>query len=225
VVNGPLRSKFKFGKNTTMADGTSVTADTVKIGSGSSVDDVFTNNLRPSFDATIRGTVSPVTLPVIDPFCTLPEFTCGTEDVIVPIGATQLGLAPGAYGRLNVGDGATLLLPELGTYTFCSIKIGRFAQVKSPQQITINVTGKFQMGQASFLGTTTGAPLILNSSGPLIRVSQDAVLNAAVTAPFAKFKIQRDGTLRGCLCSERFSTDKHVTLLCEGGSPSGAFVD
>lgn len=224
-MNGPLRSKFKFGKGATMTDGTSVSAGTVKIGSGSSVNDVFTNVLRPSPEAVIRGTVGPVTLPVIEPFCSVPDFVCGTEDVYVPGGATQIGLAPGTYGRLNVGDGATLLLNEFGTYTFCSIKIGRFARVESPQQITINVTGKFQMKQASFLGTTTGAPLILNSSGPLVRVSQDAVLNAAVTAPYAKFKIQRDGTLRGCLCSERFSTDKHVTLLCEGGSPSGAFLD
>jgi len=225
IVNGPLRSKFKFGKNTTMTDGTSVSAGLVKIGSGSSVDSVFANLVRVSPDAVVRGTTGPVTLPIIEPFCTVPDFECGTEDVIVPGGATRLGLLPGSYGRLNIGDGGTLLLSELGTYTFCSIKVGRFAQLTSPQQITVNVTGKFQMGQASFVGSTSGAPIILNSSGPLVRVSQDAVLNAAVTAPYAKFKIQRDGTLRGCLCVERFSTDKHTTLLCEGGSPSGAFLD
>lgn len=225
-MSGPLRSKFKFGKNSYMPDGTSISAELVKIGSGSSIDTVFTNRLRPSVEAEIRGEVLPLgELPVLNPFCTVPEFQCGTEDVVVPASTTQLGLAPGNYGDLLVGDGATLRLTEFGTYTFCSIKIGSFARVEATQQVTINLAGKFQMRQGSFFGTTIGAPLILYSSGNLIRVSQAAVLNAAITAPYAKFKIQRRGELRGCLCSQKFTTDKVVTLICEGGSPSGAFLD
>jgi len=215
IVNGPARSTFKFGQDVFMEDGTSVSADTLKIGTGSSVYDVFTNNLRPSLDATIRGSVQPLTLPVLSEFCSVPDFACGTEDVIVPDGVTLLGLAPGAYGRLILANGATLQLNELAEYTFCSIKINSYAQVVSPQQVTINVTGKFQMKSGSFVGTTTGAPLILNSSGSLIRISQSAVLNAAITAPYAKFKIQRRGTLLGCMCINRFSTDKETNLLCK----------
>lgn len=80
--------------------------------------------------------------------------------------------------------------------------------------VTINVEGKVQIGAGSFFGSTSGTPLLLNVAGRVVRISQSAVVNAAILAPDAKVKIQRDGTLLGCYCARASTTDKHVTLIC-----------
>jgi hypothetical protein len=66
--------------------------------------------------------------------------------------------------------------------------------------------------------------LTLDVAGTKVRISQGAVVEAAITVPDGKFKIQRDGTLVGCFCADLSTTDKHVTLTCQA-SPGGAFID
>jgi hypothetical protein len=203
-----------------MADGTSVTADRIKVGSGSSLFDIFTNTIFMSVGDSVRGTLveGGLLLPLpLDP-CTLPPFTCGGPDVIVPKNVTQTSLAPGTYGDLSIQDGAILQLPDFGTYTFCSMRVGNNAALRPSQQVTINVAGDVTIRSGAVLASQANAPFIFNISGSKVRISQGSVVNAAITAPNAKLKIQRDGTIDGCTCSNSFKTDKHVTLTCDGGT-------
>ena len=114
--------------------------------------------------------------------------------------------------------GSVLQLPTFGTYTFCSIKMSNNTALLPSQQVTINVAGDVRISSGALLVTDSNAPFILNVAGKLVRISQGAVVNAAITAPNAKIKIQRDATVLGCTCSGVFKTDKHVQLVCDGGS-------
>jgi hypothetical protein len=57
-------------------------------------------------------------------------------------------------------------------------------------------------------------PLEVNVGGARVRLSQAAVVEAVITAPNAKLKIQRRGSLYGCFCSDSLTTDKEVLLEC-----------
>jgi len=196
-----------------MPNGSSVSAETVLIGVGTSVFDVNATTVRTSIDATIRGNVGPVSTPLVDPFCTLPEpIVCGGPNVVVPQHETYT-MVPGVYGKLFVGNAATLLLPQVGTYTFCSIKVGRGARLEATRA-TINVAGRVKVGRTSFVGTTSGEPITFNSSGPKFLVSQSAVVQAKILMPEGKFKVGTGGRLFGCFCASQAVTGKLVTLTC-----------
>jgi hypothetical protein len=216
----------RFGKNAFMTDGTSVSAERVKIGSGTSVYQVNATLLAPSPDATIRNGTGPVSLPLVNPFCSLPPIECNDDHQQVDGGQT-LTLAPGTYGNLTIRNGGMLELtvPD-GEYTFCKVKGARNAHIAGYGRPTINVAGSFGFGAGSTLTTDGNLPVILNVAGKKVRISQSAVVYAAITAPNAKLKIQRDGSLFGCYCTNSSTTDKHVSLVCvDTASPSGAFVD
>jgi hypothetical protein len=217
IASSGVGGFVRFGQNAYMADGTSVVADKVKIGTLSSVFDVQTNKLLTTTGSEIRGTLTDTLAVPLDASCTLPPFTCGGPDVVVPPLTVQTSLPPGTYGNLFVGDGAVLLLPDFGTYTFCSMRVGNNGAIRPDQQVTINVSGDVRIGSGAILAPVADAPFILNIGGTLVRISQGAVVRAAITAPNAKIKLQRDGTITGCTCSKSFKTDKHVSLICSGG--------
>jgi hypothetical protein len=126
-------------------------------------------------------------------------------------------LTPGSYGILLVGGGATLELDPNAYYEFCSVRIGRGAVVQSSGFTSIDVEGNFSMGAGSSLWTpptVNDLPLELNVGGTRVRLSQAAVVEAVITAPNAKLKIQRQGELYGCFCSDELTTDKEVLLEC-----------
>ena len=216
---------IRFGQNVYMTDGSRVTADRVKVGIGTSLFDVYSNRITLSDGDVVRGaSVSPITaLPVFDPTCEeryLADVTapCGGTDVSVPSGTTLNSLAPGAYGNLLIDDGGALLLPDFGTYTFCSIRMDKYASFRPSQQITVNVTGGISIGAGSIMTTNSGLPFVLNVGGSLLRISQGAYVNASIRVPYGKIKLQRDGTISGCACASSIKTDKHVTMACNDGS-------
>jgi len=224
-INGSIGASqvggfVRFGQNVFMTDGTSITADRVKIGGDTSVFDVTTNRLYTTTGSVIRGTLSEggLAVPLPDTDCTLPAFTCGGPDVIVPSLTVQTSLPPGSYGDLIIGDGGVLRLPDFGVYTFCSMKVGNNAALRPSQQVTINVSGDVRIGSGALLVSEANAPFIFNIGGTKVRISQGAVVNAAITAPNAKIKVQRDGTIDGCACADAIKTDKHTALTCDGGT-------
>src|SRR5207253_1375826 len=98
-------SSIRLGRLATMADGTSLTANSVRLGHGASAFDVFANQLRKGPDAVVRGITGPATLPLTPSFCPVPAFACGGPDVVVS-GSTSGPLAAGTYGNLEVQAGA-----------------------------------------------------------------------------------------------------------------------
>ena len=73
------------------------------------------------------------------------------------------------------------------------------------------------MGAGSRLWTpavVNDLPVVMNVAGKLVRISQADVVEAIITAPNAKIKIQRAGQVYGCSCSDTLRTDKNVLLEC-----------
>ncbi|HWP65351.1 MAG TPA: hypothetical protein VNO26_05505 [Candidatus Limnocylindria bacterium] len=215
------------GANATMTEGTTLYANRVKIAPGAEVDDVRTNALNAADTNSINGTVDPVALPLKVPYCPMPELSCGTGDMQVTDTTTEL--APGSYGKVNVGTGAILHLPGNGHYQFCELRIANGGQVLVTHQVTIDVTGNVIVGTRSSFRTGGGAPFTLRVGGSKVLLGREALVTAAITAPNAKGKVKADSTLAGCMCARVLKAAKNAQLTCAGdsgeGSPSGAFTD
>jgi len=206
--------RFRLGKNVIFADGTNLIGDTVQLGNGSSVDRVLANTVLKGDFVTIRGGVGTPTLPLAQPFCTIPAIACGGADVMVQPNQSMGPLAPGTYGKLILQNGGTLTLAA-GTFTFCDLKMGRNAVLTTVGQATLNVQRNVVIGTASTFGPAVGdTPIVVNVAGKLVRVSQSAVANAAFFAPAGRITFGRDSHLLGCFCTDREKSDKHITLEC-----------
>jgi hypothetical protein len=197
TINGDVGANdsggsFRLGKNVLMADGNMIAGDTLKLGAGTSVFDVFANQFQ-GIDATIRGGTGTPILPLTDPFCQIPDFTCGGPDVIVQSGQTTGPLAPGTYGRLVVFSGGTLVLDQ-GEFTFCSVKISRNATVQTTGTTAsiVDVRDYVRVADASFFGPAAGTPIpVVNVSGRTVRVGSGGTLEAYVSAPNAQMSTGR----------------------------------
>jgi hypothetical protein len=213
AVNSP-NGLLKLGKGVFMPDGTSLKGDYVEVGNGSSVYDVFARTaVKTGFEAVIRHDLGPLVLPIADPFCEIPDFTCGGTAITVPYGETQT-IAPGVYGIIRVMNGGTLQLGA-GTYTVCDVKMGREARIEATGAVTLRIVENLRIGTASYFGPVGGAPLIdTYVAGRKVRVSQSALAVARIVAPFAQATFGRDSALNGCFCSDRAKSDKHITLTC-----------
>jgi hypothetical protein len=204
---------LKLGKNVLVHDGSTLEANYVEIGNASSVDDIFANTLKLGFEAVVRGATNPATLPVADPFCQIPTFTCGTQVVNLPPGDVQT-LTPRTYGFARVANGATLHLAP-GVYTFCDVKTGRDAQIVADGPVLLQITGNLRVGTDSYFGPAIAAPPIaVYVAGRKVRISQSGVAVAQITAPFAKGTFGRDSNLTGYFCADQSKSDKHITLVC-----------
>ena len=216
-VNQAVKGRLRFGKRAFVTDGHTVAGEQVRLSDEASVDDVLTINLFRGATAVVRGTLELATLPLRSPFCELPAFSCAPGNDVVAVGPGATALPPGTYGRLMVGDGAEVDLEPGGIYTFCDVRMDRGSVVQSTDRATINVVGDVTIGAGSKLWTpptVNDLPLILNVGGRRVRISQSVVIEAAITAPQAKLKVQRGGELYGCFCTDRLTTDKNVLLEC-----------
>jgi hypothetical protein len=212
AVNSPT-GLLRTGKNVFMPDGTALIGNYVIVGNASNVSQVFANTVKTGFETVIRNGTGPVSLPLIDPFCTIPSFTCGTTLVNVAPGATS-SLTPGTYGFVRVANGATLHLAQ-GVYTFCDVKMGREAAIIADGPVLMQISGNLRIGTDSFFGPVPGAPPIaVYLAGRKVRVSQSAEAIAQITAPFAKIQFGRDASFTGCFCTDQSKSDKHITLTC-----------
>jgi hypothetical protein len=216
---------FHFGKKVLQSDGSTVAADHVGLGEGTSVADVRANTLRIGRGAIVRGNIGTPALPLTAPFCPIPEFTCGSADVTVAMGESVGPLPPGSYGGLTVLRGGTLSLAP-GTFEFCSVKTGRGTiTVTGSELTTINVVGTFRLGNGSTLIPGSGTPTPrINVAGSLVRVSHASVLEAHLAAPNALLTLGRGARVSGSFCVDMSRSDKEVQLLCPPASPGGAFV-
>ena len=213
VVNSP-DGTLRLAKNVFMPDGTSIKGNAVEVGNASNIYQVFAKSLKTGAGVTIRaGAGGAFTLPVATPFCVIPSFACGGDQVDVLPGEEK-DLAPGTYGVVRVMNGATLRLTG-GTYTVCDVKMGRESRVEGDGAVTLQIDGSLRIGTDSFFGPVNGAPIIdTYVTGRKVRVSQKAVALARIIAPNARATFGRDSSLDGCYCSDRSKSDKHITLSC-----------
>jgi hypothetical protein len=217
---------FHFGKNVFQSDGSTVAADDLGLGQGTSVADVLANTLRTGPGAVVRGSSGTPVLPLVAPFCPIPDFTCGGPDVTVPPSGSVGPLLPGSYGRLTVLRRGTLTIGP-GTFAFCSVKTASGTiDVTGSELTTINVAGTFRLADASTLAPLSGSPIPrINVAGQLVRVSHASTLEAHLAAPNAVLTLGRSAMVSGSFCVDTSRSDKHVQLFCPPPSPSGAFLD
>ncbi|HWP67333.1 MAG TPA: hypothetical protein VNO26_15660 [Candidatus Limnocylindria bacterium] len=217
-VNDGNSGWLRVGRRAFLGDGTIAAGRLVGLAANSSVYRVDATTLMKAPSAEIRDAfTSQLGFPLVTPFCPLPAFTCDAGNPVHVRPADSASLPGGTYGMLFVGDGAVLTLDAGATYTFCEVRVGRNAAIEAAGQATINVEDGIRIGAGSRLWTPSvvnDLPLVLNVGGSLVRLSQADVVEAAITAPNAKLRIQRAGALYGCFCSAELTTDKNVRLEC-----------
>lgn len=212
-ANSPT-GRVRFGRRVAMPDGTSVTAHQVSLGVETTVYRVFADRFLTGPGAVARAGSGAPTLPLVDPFCTLPPIVCGSEAILVSPSQSVGPLAPGTYGSLRVMNGGSLTL-DAGEFTFCSIRAGREASITTLGPSVLNVAGSVVLGNSSRLGPASGmVPVRVNAAGPRVRVSASAAATVAIVAPTARITFGRDAFLLGCFCVDRAGSDKDIALTC-----------
>jgi hypothetical protein len=205
-----------LGRRSVVEAGSTASADTVRLGNGSQVAAVASNQLEGTKAAV--GQQGPVALPLLADFCLVPMVACGGEAVVVRKQAS-MPLPPGAYGDLVLQNGATLLLGP-GTYQFCSIRGGRRATLRTTGATTMNVQDNVRLGNGSTIGPEGSDPLpTVNIRGKRAMLGAKSHVAALVSAPGAQLLLGRGLDWRGTFCAARVAAGPHVKLACEQPAP------
>jgi hypothetical protein len=135
-------------------------------------------------------------------------------DLATPItvdAGTTTQLPPGTYGDVRVKGGidALTLLPnpgilelEAGAYTFCDVKLNKFAEVRFTAPATVNVAGNLRMQRSNFWGADDGSGVVPSEitvfvNGPKVHYSRGAQVEATLCAPTAKCRLTKGGSHAG----------------------------
>ena len=163
-------------------------ADKIMCENGSSVNNVFTNDLQLDGTAEVRGTTSTLSpLPININVPTLPAAvndacTASASDVTVTVAQSPRTLAPGCYKDLDVKDGAVVELN--GTYIFRNVLIegstssGGGSLVATGATV-INVQGTFltEINADVFPDSSDPADLLVNVKGVNNQIGNGALTN------------------------------------------------
>ena len=144
-----------------------------------------------------------------------------------------MSLPPGTYGNLTVKGGFDeflapnpgILQLQGGSYTFCNVKLTRFAEARALAPVTVNVTGKLKMTSDNFFGPDAGSvasDVVVYVNGTKVRYSRESTVTARVCAPEAVCGLLSGGTHFGSVACRKVKA-KEITFSC--ASPSGAFID
>ncbi len=143
IGSGPF---LDSGVETSIGNGVQITnsesdvyGDSVKLKQGSQVQDIFYNDLS-GLGTVLGDENTPLDLPVVSDFPTVPVFSPGTIDVEVPANDNQ-SITPGSYGDLVVRSGATLTF-SAGEYNFNSWDIRKNANIYFDGSVEIRIADK-----------------------------------------------------------------------------------
>jgi hypothetical protein len=216
AVNGTRRlSGLACGKHVFLRE--AAVGDKAKMSEGSSVCDLFTNELvsNPA-SVTIRcsGPTPFSPLPVITPLPPLPVFAPGTTAIRVPTGGS-LTLPPGAYGDVLVMKNASLELTG-GAYEFANFKTLKYVTVLIDAPSTINVAGILRVSNESTFGPATSSvgprQIKVNVGGILARFGQDVFAGIDLYAPNATLSFGRKTQMVGRFIGRNNRCDKGATF-------------
>jgi len=149
-----------IGQSVTVADGSVIYGDSVKIKLGASVADVHYNDLDNN--GTIRGSeVTPVSLPLDVTFPAFPTPAPGTQDFDIAQNET-LTLESGSYGEIKVRANATLILTG-GVYHLENLALGDSNSSVLFQGATdLIVNNRIEPGSAAYIGPSEGSGITAN---------------------------------------------------------------
>lgn len=133
-----------------------VLGDTVTVRLGAQIYDVYYNELE-GLGQVLGQQFTPLTLPVVSAFPTVPSFTPGTQNVNVPLGGS-LTLDAGSYGLLKASAGATITFGG-GVYNFQEWDLGLNTSVYFAAPTEIRIAGRLRVEQGSYVGPVAGTSL------------------------------------------------------------------
>src|SRR5262249_16186020 len=153
--------------------------------------------------------------PLLDGLPPFPTFAPGNAPVTVPAGAT-LVLAPGIYGKVVVGQGATLALSGLGagsgagTYFVQSLRVRFPRQVLASNPVVLDVLEKVVISGAGTLAPAPNTKLIagdlqVNVLGTNVGFARASNVLAHLRAPRANVRLARGASVTGRLIGHNIS--------------------
>jgi hypothetical protein len=136
----------------------------------------------------------------------------------VSYGST-LTLAPGTYGDVVVqggGPGSGRLVLTGGTYTFCSLRASRGAEIRFGGPAVVRVAGDLMLSNGTSLGPIldAGVPRFSSTevgifvSGSRVRFARRTQVKARLYAPAARLQIGRGSDIEGTFAARTISTDR-----------------
>ena len=230
VGTGPF---LDSGVETSIGNNVSITAtnsdvygDSIRLKTGSLVRDVFYNDISgPGMVLDTQNT--PLALPVISAFPTVPSFSPGLLDVTVPVEGSQT-LLPGSYRNLLLNHDATITLSG-GVYNFESWDIRADAKVYFSGPAEVRIAGKIdtalrteiQPAPAAFIdasGITIFATGINGNTGNLganpkaAEFGQDTIVRANMYVPNGTLSMQAGTIAEGAFLGKWVIAGQSVTV-------------
>lgn len=218
-----------------------VASNTVKLGTDAAIGELYANLLLGRNPPPATPWTPPLIVPDIQTACgfPVPFPACNLANPVQVDAGTTTVLPPGAYGDVTVKGGFDefgVPLPGVlelggGTYTFCSVKLGKFAEVRFTAPATVNVVTNLRMQATNRWGSATGAgvtpdEIVVYVAGSKVNYSRSSQVEAQVCAPLAKCRLPKGGSHAGAVYC-RFIRTEEITFVCSAGagSPSGAFLE
>ena len=236
VSEGPYLAgsqEMTIGHDVVLQDSDSrVMGDTVRLKSGSKVQDLLVNTLLGP--GQILGTVTtPIMLPLISEMPPVPPVDPGSQDIDVPADGV-LTLQAGRYGRLKVRPGATLTLSG-GLYHFWEWDLREGAQVLAIEPVEIRVKDHIDtrrhtvVGPSPGAGTLTAADVVIIGTGmngttgaiddtpEAVKFGEGSTVRALVYAPNGLLWVKAEGKATGAFVGKWVRMGNHSTIALEGG--------
>lgn len=212
--------------------GSQVFGDTVRLKSGSLVQNVLSNTLLGP--GHIQGTMTtPVTLPLVSAMPPVPPVHPGSQDFDVPAQGT-LTLQAGRYGRLKVRPGGIVMLSG-GLYHFREWDIREDAQVLAAAAVEIRVKGQIDTNRNSIIGPTpaavtlTAADVVVIGTGingttggidetpEAVKFGEGSRVRANIYAPNGLLRIRANSQVTGAFVGKWVRMGNHSIIALEGG--------
>jgi hypothetical protein len=174
----PANAEMIIKQNSKFVDPASaVVGDTVIINSGTSVQNVFYNELQNN--GTITGTKNtPLLLPVVKSLPPFPRSTPGTSVIDVPMNGV-LTLQPGQYGSITVEQGGTLNLAG-GIYNVTSITAKQNSNLFFASASQVVVQNQITWNKGTFVGPSSTSGL--HARDIIIFVGGNSTINQNTTS-------------------------------------------
>jgi hypothetical protein len=223
-----------IGREAIVASGSSVVADQVRIQNAAQVGRVFANSVfvQPSAALTSGGPFA-VLLPLA--LSPLPPAPPGADapgaPLNVPAGDTQ-ALAPGSYGTVTVGTGATLVLRGLsqggaGVYSMSALSVMPSARLIAANPVVVSVAGQLALSSVgssgAFLGPAGPSHLVAGdvqiAAGKSVRLGAAVQASAEITAP--TIRVGTGAVFSGQLRGDKISLGRNAAVFLEGGCGDG----
>jgi hypothetical protein len=197
----------------------SIAANSIRMGKGTSAGGLYCTLLEQLAVKNAPATCVPATAPLVEA-ASLPfvQVSPGTQDARLEKRATLEPLAPGAYNRIKVGNGAKVVLAG-GDYSVRSIELRKKAQLLCAAACNINVLERVRVGEGSELGPVapldaTGVRLNIKGDGPFgaFKALRRSTVAANVYAPGGDVSLGIGGTFTGAFVGEHVLVWQNATI-------------